>query len=148
MGVYILKTSSMLDGGVNLPGTILSLDLGQEKVQGCSETLWGLLAQEHFLDFMRKKDWSLVSRAGWHSSQKDVRSGVLADLGLQEEIEALVAAPNTHSNPESGEHMGVPACLAPSSHPCRRACWRLKVKFPMDPISPRLQEPRGCQEFL
>lgn len=63
---------------------------------------------------MIKKDWSLVSRAGWHSSQKDVRSGVLADLGLQEEIEALVSAPNTHSNPESGEHMGVPACLAPS----------------------------------
>ena len=85
----------MLDGGVNLPGTILSLDLGQENVQGCSEILWGLLAQEHFLDFIRKKDWSLVSRAGWHSSQKDVRSGVLADLGLQEEIEALVAAPLT-----------------------------------------------------
>ena len=95
MGVYIVETSSMLDGGVNLPGKILSLDLGQENVQGCSETLWVLLAQEHFLDFIRKKDWSLVSRAGWHSSQKDVRSGVLADLGLQEEIEALVAAPLT-----------------------------------------------------
>jgi len=56
MGVYIVETSRMLDGGVNLPGTILSLDLGQENVWGCSETLWGLLAQEHFLDFMRKKD--------------------------------------------------------------------------------------------
>lgn len=29
----------MLDGEVNLPGTKLSLDLGQENVQGCSETL-------------------------------------------------------------------------------------------------------------
>ena len=44
--------------------------------------------------------------------------------------------------------MGVFACLGPSSHPCRRAYWRLKVNFPMDPISPRLQEPRGSQEFL
>lgn len=44
---------------------------------------------------MRMKDSSLVSRAGWHSSQKDVISGVLADLGLQEEIEALAVAPNT-----------------------------------------------------
>lgn len=44
---------------------------------------------------MRMKDSSLVSRAGWHSSQKDVISGVLADLGLQKEIEALAVAPNT-----------------------------------------------------
>lgn len=56
---------------------------------------------------MRMKDSSLVSRAGWHSSQKDVISGVLADLGLQKEIEALAVAPNTYSNPESGEYMGV-----------------------------------------
>ena len=75
------------------------------------------------------------------SSQKGVRGGVLAGLGPEEEIEALVVAPNTHPNPESGEGFtrGVPAFLAPSSHPCRRVCWRLEMPLPMDPSLP------GCR---
>lgn len=40
----------------NTPGKILSLDLGHENVQGCSETLGGLVAPEHLLRFRRKRD--------------------------------------------------------------------------------------------
>lgn len=130
-----------------MPGTILFLDniiIGHENVQGCSETLQGLLTQEHLLGLMRKKDTDPQFPGGpWDSSHRISEVGAFLIWGLRRSLRLSCLKHGSYPRHPNKYSPRVFLCAQHHLPTCRQGLLETGGDAPHTPTSAWLQEQRG-----